>query len=426
MKVEGGAEMTPVKFCTKCGKPIEQDNSFCGNCGASTGAPTFALPNQPTVTIPLSTGPALDFEPEKPRTFRKVVLGVLFLVLAVGLLVVIVSHSTGPTNSGDGSIGDGASGATSALVIPEGESQFISIVSAAQSQSRQVQNDMQRGGVKATRDSALCRQMAFGVVSDWVGTVSKVDSNSDGKGVFYVNIAPDIGVKTWNNAISDIEDDTLIEPGSPVFNAASAMKPGQAIVFSGTFLRGSEGDCIKESSLTLQGKVESPDFIFRFSNIAPYSSSTVNRSSEMQAAPAGTSSADDSTTPTAVTQNASLTPNQAPVEASENQGTTQSETQAPPEKVEVPPDIATGMLISKVQPEYPPIAIAARVQGTVVLQATITKTGEVESLSIVSGPAMLTQAAVDAVRRWRYRPYLLNNEPVEVRTTINVIFTLGG
>jgi len=342
------------------------------------------------------------------------------------LLVVIVSHSTGPTNSGDGSIGDGASGATSALVIPEGESQFISIVSAAQSQSRQVQNDMQRGGVKATRDSALCRQMAFGVVSDWVGTVSKVDSNSDGKGVFYVNIAPDIGVKTWNNAISDIEDDTLIEPGSPVFNAASAMKPGQAIVFSGTFLRGSEGDCIKESSLTLQGKVESPDFIFRFSNIAPYSSSTVNRSSEMQAAPAGTSSADDSTTPTAVTQNASLTPNQAPVEASENQGTTQSETQAPPEKVEVPPDIATGMLISKVQPEYPPIAIAARVQGTVVLQATITKTGEVESLSIVSGPAMLTQAAVDAVRRWRYRPYLLNNEPVEVRTTINVIFTLGG
>ena len=64
--------------------------------------------------------------------------------------------------------------------------------------------------------------------------------------------------------------------------------------------------------------------------------------------------------------------------------------------------------------------------GTVVLQATISKTGTIEDLHVVSGPAMLQQAAMDAVRTWRYRPYLLNNEPVEVETTVNVIFTLGG
>jgi len=62
----------------------------------------------------------------------------------------------------------------------------------------------------------------------------------------------------------------------------------------------------------------------------------------------------------------------------------------------------------------------------VVLQATISKTGTIENLKVVSGPAMLTGAALDAVRTWRYRPYLLNNEPVEVDTTVNVIFTLGG
>ena len=100
--------------------------------------------------------------------------------------------------------------------------------------------------------------------------------------------------------------------------------------------------------------------------------------------------------------------------------------QAPPKKVNISAGVAVGMLISKVQPIYPPIAKAARVSGTVVLQATISKTGQIENLRVVSGPAMLQQAALDAVKQWRYKPYLLNNEPVEVETTVNVIFTLGG
>jgi protein TonB len=62
----------------------------------------------------------------------------------------------------------------------------------------------------------------------------------------------------------------------------------------------------------------------------------------------------------------------------------------------------------------------------VELQATISKQGTIEDLRVVSGPAMLQQAALDAVRQWRYRPYLLNNEPVEVETKVDVIFTLGG
>ena len=99
---------------------------------------------------------------------------------------------------------------------------------------------------------------------------------------------------------------------------------------------------------------------------------------------------------------------------------------APPKKVNISAGVAVGMLIQKTQPIYPPIAKAARVQGTVVLQATISKQGTIENLHVVSGPAMLQQSALDAVRTWRYRPYLLNNEPVEVETTVNVIFTLGG
>jgi protein TonB len=84
------------------------------------------------------------------------------------------------------------------------------------------------------------------------------------------------------------------------------------------------------------------------------------------------------------------------------------------------------MLIQKTEPIYPPIAQAAQVTGTVVLEVTISTTGDVEDLKVVSGPAMLQAAAMDAVKNWRYRPYLLNNEPVEVETTVNVIFALGG
>jgi len=97
-----------------------------------------------------------------------------------------------------------------------------------------------------------------------------------------------------------------------------------------------------------------------------------------------------------------------------------------PKKINISAGVAVGMVLQRTQPVYPAIAKAARVQGTVVLEATISKTGAITGLRVVSGPAMLQQAALDAVKTWRYKPYLLNNEPVDVETTINVIFTLGG
>ncbi|MGA2252125.1 TonB family protein [Terracidiphilus sp.] len=87
--------------------------------------------------------------------------------------------------------------------------------------------------------------------------------------------------------------------------------------------------------------------------------------------------------------------------------------------------VAEGMLISRIVPLYPAIARAARLEGTVVLQATISRNGAIENLRVLSGSPMLQQAAMNAVQQWRYRPYLLNGDPVEVETTINVNFVLG-
>jgi protein TonB len=87
--------------------------------------------------------------------------------------------------------------------------------------------------------------------------------------------------------------------------------------------------------------------------------------------------------------------------------------------------VMTGLLIDRVKPPYPAIAKAAGIQGTVILQATISKSGTIENLRVINGHAMLQQAALDAVKSWRYRPYLLNGEPIEVETTVNVVFSLG-
>jgi protein TonB len=88
--------------------------------------------------------------------------------------------------------------------------------------------------------------------------------------------------------------------------------------------------------------------------------------------------------------------------------------------------LAEANLLHKVQPAYPPIARQARVQGAVELRAIISKTGTIENLIVVRGHPMLATAAVEAVKQWRYRPYLLNNEPVEVETHITVNFLLSG
>src|SRR5215472_11645584 len=94
-----------------------------------------------------------------------------------------------------------------------------------------------------------------------------------------------------------------------------------------------------------------------------------------------------------------------------------------------PPVISSvmeGDLIRRVQPEYPTLARRARIQGTVVLRAIISREGTIENLQAVSGHPMLVPAAMTAVRQWRYRPYLLNGTPVEVETQVTVNFVLGG
>ena len=98
---------------------------------------------------------------------------------------------------------------------------------------------------------------------------------------------------------------------------------------------------------------------------------------------------------------------------------------AMPRRVRVSSGVVAGMVISKIEPTYPPIARAGRIQGEVVLTAVISKQGTIENLQVESGHPLLIKAALEAVQQWHYRPYFVSGEPVEVETKIVVTFRFG-
>ena len=99
---------------------------------------------------------------------------------------------------------------------------------------------------------------------------------------------------------------------------------------------------------------------------------------------------------------------------------------AVPERVRVSQGVSNALAVKKIPPEYPPEARRGRIQGTVVMHAIISKAGDIVTIELVSGHPVLAPAAIEAVKQWKYKPYLLNGKPVEVDTQILVNFTLSG
>jgi peptidoglycan hydrolase-like protein with peptidoglycan-binding domain/uncharacterized protein YecT (DUF1311 family) len=159
------------------------------------------------------------------------------------------------------------SNSSTSLAISK-QQRLIDAVEKARQQFQAGTNDLARGSARPMRAREVCSHLSGYKADDWGGTVSRLDTNGDGKGVLMIDIGNDVKVGTWNNALSDIADDTLIEPNSPVFMTAMNFKVGQKVRFSGTFIP-ADVDCIKERSLTLSGSIRSPEYIIRFQSIKP-------------------------------------------------------------------------------------------------------------------------------------------------------------
>jgi hypothetical protein len=150
--------------------------------------------------------------------------------------------------------------------IPANEKEFILAVQQGQAAFRSAPNEMAQGGTRSKRRIAICQSLPQISVSAWVGRIDTLSSNSDGKGVLEISLAPDIRVKTWNNDFSDSASHTLIDPSSSLFGIVSQMRKGDQVVFSGAFFP-SDVDCVTETSMSLQGSMTDPEFLFRFLSV---------------------------------------------------------------------------------------------------------------------------------------------------------------
>ncbi len=146
---------------------------------------------------------------------------------------------------------------------------MIAAIQAARGQYATAANELAQGAARSTRARAICAALGSStVVQDWSGQVSQLSSNSEGKGVLRVDIGGGATVGTWDNALSDVVDDTLIGPNSPVSGQAQKLHEGQRVHFSGRFAT-SDTDCLEEMSLTLSGSIKEPEFVLVFTNITP-------------------------------------------------------------------------------------------------------------------------------------------------------------
>lgn len=150
---------------------------------------------------------------------------------------------------------------------PQDEVNFISVVSSATSKYYDA-NNLQKEDIKNERNKGICQSIPKnGVITNWIGVVSGIDSTMDGDAILSVSIPNNIEVKTFNNTFSDIDSNTIIKKGSSLYNKVYQLKKGNEILFSGVFLK-SPGSCAWEASITTDGGLSEPEFIFRFTDIS--------------------------------------------------------------------------------------------------------------------------------------------------------------
>jgi hypothetical protein len=152
--------------------------------------------------------------------------------------------------------------------MPQDQKQFIEIVERFHGAYTQAANDIAKDATRLQRAKAICAAIRTPVVQNWKGMVFKVSSNREGKGVLELTLSTHMRVTTWNDSIADVGDHTLIDPKSLLFDQTVLLKKNQQVLFSGSFIA-DPMDCFREISMTLSESMDEPEFLFRFSDIAP-------------------------------------------------------------------------------------------------------------------------------------------------------------
>lgn len=154
---------------------------------------------------------------------------------------------------------------------PEQQIHFVNAVANARIAFKGAANDLAKGGIRRERMNVTCAILNNSRLVGWVGELTKLTTNSDGLGVVTVKIGEDVYLKTWNNSLSDISTNSMIDPSSKLFAKLSTLKEGNTVVFDASLFSTPNGpDCFSEASLSLAGSIRSPEFIAKFSDIRTF------------------------------------------------------------------------------------------------------------------------------------------------------------
>lgn len=257
-----------MPFCHNCGKEIKPKQEVCLNCGICV--------KTPTIPTKKSSG---------------CLLYIAIFVLSIILLGTCSSFQDGYRQGLERSrreeqkIDSTHLGSTSEAPItpvsstininsikkPDIQMQFENVIATYKEHYKQGDTDLQKGYSRTQRKQAIQALNMRGQAKGWIGVIKTIGANNEGKAHVSISLNHDLQLKTWNNAVSDTFDNTLIPINSPLYNTLLSMKPGQKVKFSGHFLiseYADGADYYEEGSLSTAGAMLNPEFIFYFEDIA--------------------------------------------------------------------------------------------------------------------------------------------------------------
>lgn len=190
-----------------------------------------------------------------------------------GLLVLIAIGAIAGGNKPSGKSGStsgmqmAATGDSANAALPANQRDFLAVVADFKERFRSASNELQQSALRDERRAALLKALASRLtVENWAGTLRKLETNTEGKAIVTVRLATGVDVLTWNNALSDAMHETMIDKGTPLYAALMNMAVGDPVTVSGSFIP-SEEDGAWETSMTIDGSMTAPEFLFHFIDI---------------------------------------------------------------------------------------------------------------------------------------------------------------
>lgn len=231
------------KNCKTCGKQIAVDAKACPQCGSRNSN----------------------------KVWIKWLVGGLVTLVILGSIPKKEGDEAATVNTVNAPISqnaiDTSTLSTQPLDIPVLQSAFIEVTESYSRQFSNARNELQESIMRDDRRLSISTTLGGGLsVDNWSGTIVSLGTNTEGKGIVSIRVSPNVVLKTWNNAISDLFHNTLIEKNSSTYDALLNLVAGDRVIFSGSFFPSDE-DGVYETSLTIRGAMQEPEFLFRFDEV---------------------------------------------------------------------------------------------------------------------------------------------------------------